>query len=874
VIVMAGPHRREVGARPRAVVVHTYGEAARGLLVTERLVACGYAVVAAAPGRGIEALARLSGSDLPVAHLGPAGDAWAVGRAVARLQRRLAALAVVGGPLSMVFDDCDGLMVPTLVVGDGVSRAARRRAQRRLPRGSRVVRAGGFEAALGAAIEFFERRTAPARPRPLSSRIVPAALLAAPGGLLVGVPAAQADVFCDSSVDADTLLVTCDGQGDALIKLSVNGDGDVLVNDIAKTSVKDIKIVKVFDKASTSLLVIDEQEHKFGTGLGTLEDPFVPLTLDAELDGTDDSVSWTTTEGIDQLKLLSTGLDVTGDGQTDYLLTGAELLKLDLLGGDDLLDGGAWESMLLVDGGIGDDFLIGGLSDDTFVYSKGFDALDGGPGVDQINLFSDDSSVKIGDSLATLTDGAVSFKQFESLSYLGGDADNKVELAGIKIAMDLDGGLGDNEVKLVSDDSSIKFTDALISLADTGIDVGYKDFKLLTYLGGDAANKVELAGMKIAMDLDGGLGDNEVKVVSDDSSIKFTDALISLVDTGIDVGYKDFKLLSYLGGDAANKVELAGMKIAMDLDGGLGDNEVKLVSDDSSIKFTDALISLADTGIDVGYKDFKLLSYLGGDADNKVDLTGIKLQKVSMDAAGGNDLLTLFSDESLLKLTDSTATIGSLNVVDHKDFETLTTLGGASDNKIDGSAVKGLKLVLDGGEGNDTLLGGARGDELYGKLGADVLGGGLGDDKLSGGLGNDQVNGNGGLDTFYELGDVSFTATGTSISGLGSDAISGIESLFLVGGSHDNVMDASRFKSGPVTLDGGDGDDVLSGTAFSDLLLGSDGDDRLAGNQGNDSLYGGIGDDYLDGSSGTDLGDGGPGIDTGKNIEIRISLEK
>jgi len=810
VIVMAGPHRREVGARPRAVVVHTYGEAARGLLVTERLVACGYAVVAAAPGRGIEALARLSGSDLPVAHLGPAGDAWAVGRAVARLQRRLAALAVVGGPLSMVFDDCDGLMVPTLVVGDGVSRAARRRAQRRLPRGSRVVRAGGFEAALGAAIEFFERRTAPARPRPLSSRIVPAALLAAPGGLLVGVPAAQADVFCDSSVDADTLLVTCDGQGDALIKLSVNGDGDVLVNDIAKTSVKDIKIVKVFDKASTSLLVIDEQEHKFGTGLGTLEDPFVPLTLDAELDGTDDSVSWTTTEGIDQLKLLSTGLDVTGDGQTDYLLTGAELLKLDLLGGDDLLDGGAWESMLLVDGGIGDDFLIGGLSDDTFVYSKGFDALDGGPGVDQINLFSDDSSVKIGDSLATLTDGAVSFKQFESLSYLGGDADNKVELAGIKIAMDLDGGLGDNEVKLVSDDSSIKFTDALISLADTGIDVGYKDFKLLTYLGGDAANKVELAGMKIAMDLDGGLGDNEVKVVSDDSSIKFTDALISLVDTGIDVGYKDFKLLSYMGGDA----------------------------------------------------------------DNKVDLTGIKLQKVSMDAAGGNDLLTLFSDESLLKLTDSTATIGSLNVVDHKDFETLTTLGGASDNKIDGSAVKGLKLVLDGGEGNDTLLGGARGDELYGKLGADVLGGGLGDDKLSGGLGNDQVNGNGGLDTFYELGDVSFTATGTSISGLGSDAISGIESLFLVGGSHDNVMDASRFKSGPVTLDGGDGDDVLSGTAFSDLLLGSDGDDRLAGNQGNDSLYGGIGDDYLDGSSGTDLGDGGPGIDTGKNIEIRISLEK
>jgi Ca2+-binding RTX toxin-like protein len=200
-------------------------------------------------------------------------------------------------------------------------------------------------------------------------------------------------------------------------------------------------------------------------------------------------------------------------------------------------------------------------------------------------------------------------------------------------------------------------------------------------------------------------------------------------------------------------------------------------------------------------------------------------------------------------------------------------IGGEAANKIDGSQVTGFKLTFDGGGGNDVLLGGALSDVLSGKLGADLLAGGLGDDKLSGGLGNDQLSGDGGLDTLFDQADVSFTATSTSLSGLGSDTLKSIESLFLVGGVHDNVFDASKFKLGAVTLDGGAGDDVLLGSPFDDKLLGSVGDDRLTGNQGNDSLYAGDGDDYLDGSNGTDLGDGGPGFDTSKSIEIRLNLE-
>lgn len=69
---------------------------------------------------------------------------------------------------------------------------------------------------------------------------------------------------------------------------------------------------------------------------------------------------------------------------------------------------------------------------------------------------------------------------------------------------------------------------------------------------------------------------------------------------------------------------------------------------------------------------------------------------------------------------------------------------------------------------------------------------------------------------------------------------------------------------------GGDGDDMLTGTAGNDLLIGKggndtleggDGDDDLRGWAGFDSLFGGDGDDLLDGGSGQDQLKGGSGDD-------------
>jgi Ca2+-binding RTX toxin-like protein len=74
------------------------------------------------------------------------------------------------------------------------------------------------------------------------------------------------------------------------------------------------------------------------------------------------------------------------------------------------------------------------------------------------------------------------------------------------------------------------------------------------------------------------------------------------------------------------------------------------------------------------------------------------------------------------------------------------------------------------------------------------------------------------------------------------------------GGAGNDVIDltSQRFKYGPVTINGGTGNDWLFGNASGDRLLGQSGSDRLKGYGGNDYLNGGNNNDYLHGGRGND----------------------
>lgn len=65
----------------------------------------------------------------------------------------------------------------------------------------------------------------------------------------------------------------------------------------------------------------------------------------------------------------------------------------------------------------------------------------------------------------------------------------------------------------------------------------------------------------------------------------------------------------------------------------------------------------------------------------------------------------------------------------------------------------------------------------------------------------------------------------------------------------------------PLTINGGAGNDVLSGAELDDVIDGGPGNDDIPAHAGNDTVTGGEGDDSLRGNDGNDTLDGGPGDD-------------
>jgi serralysin len=224
-------------------------------------------------------------------------------------------------------------------------------------------------------------------------------------------------------------------------------------------------------------------------------------------------------------------------------------------------------------------------------------------------------------------------------------------------------------------------------------------------------------------------------------------------------------------------------------------------------------------------------------------------------------------------LADNFLKAGTDTLTGFNDFELLgLKFADAIGYKLDASTFS-QSIKLEGGDGPDAFVGSKFGDLLLGGGGSDSVDGYAGDDSVGGGPGDDKLAGGTGLDRLVETGDVGFKLTDTLLTGLGTDILGSFEVATLTGGAHDNVIDASAFKAGPVSLLGAGADDVLLGSAFGDLLRGGDGDDEIAAGRGDDRLFAEFGDDALEGGAGTDAGDGGPGADSCKSIETPIDCE-
>ena len=144
--------------------------------------------------------------------------------------------------------------------------------------------------------------------------------------------------------------------------------------------------------------------------------------------------------------------------------------------------------------------------------------------------------------------------------------------------------------------------------------------------------------------------------------------------------------------------------------------------------------------------------------------------------------------------------------------------------------------TLNGNGGSDTLEGGAGNDFLNGEDGVDLLNGGAGNDTLQGGNSDDTILGGAGSDRIFESGDLDYFVSNTTMVGKGNDIIGEIESVQIVGGGQNNLIDASAVTEFNLLIEAQGGLDTIFGSSQNDDIIGGIGADSIAGGAGRDNF--------------------------------------
>ncbi|WP_109122336.1 DUF4347 domain-containing protein, partial [Azospirillum sp. TSO22-1] len=272
-------------------------------------------------------------------------------------------------------------------------------------------------------------------------------------------------------------------------------------------------------------------------------------------------------------------------------------------------------------------------------------------------------------------------------------------------------------------------------------------------------------------------------------------------------------------------------------------------------------------------------------AENAATGTAVGITALAADAEGNTVTYSLSDDAGgrfAIDATTGVVTVADGSLLDYESATSHTIVVAASDGSQTTTQAMTIDLtnavepqswygtggddvfaapsddtwMIDGGDGNDTLAGAALADTLIGGNGNDVLAGGDGDDLFLYGMesdGYDAVDGGAGADTIASASDWTAIRVG-SVDGVEEITADGHTGVTIAADAADNTLNFSAVTlTGIGQIDGGDGNDTITGSAAADHILGG---------SGADSLLGGTGDDTLDGGAGVDTLAGGTGNDT------------
>jgi Ca2+-binding RTX toxin-like protein len=535
-------------------------------------------------------------------------------------------------------------------------------------------------------------------------------------------------------------------------------------------------------------------------------------------DGAADSVTVNGTNGKDAIQVSGAGTSFAVTGlHTLVTARGVEAsndrLEVDALGGNDTVTAtglAAGVVQLTENGGVGDDVLTGSAGADRLIGGDGNDVVIGGRGDDEAFLGAGNDAFvwNPGDGSDTIE---------------GQDGNDAMIFNGANIAEKIDLSANGPRLRFTRDVASIVMDTAGVERVIFNA-LGGADTVTVNDLTGTGVTQVNIDlgatagsgtgdGAADNVIVNGTNGNDAIQLSGGTAGVKVAGLAAVVNVTGAEVARDRLTVNALDGNDTVTASALAAGAINLTLNGGAG---------------ADVLIGSAGADLIFGGQgnDAALMGagddafvWNPGDGNDSVEGQA-GTDTLYFNGASIAEKFDLSANGSRLRLTRDVANI----VMDTAGVErvNVNTLGGVDTvtvNDLTATDVTRVNIDL-----------------------AATAGSGTGD----GAVDTVIVNGSNGNDAA----SISGNASGILVAGLHAQvAITGAESgdqLTLSLGAGDDVADASNLAAATIglTIDGGDGHDVL------------------VGSPGNDHLIGGTGDDVLIGKGGTDILDGGPGSNT------------
>ncbi len=473
-------------------------------------------------------------------------------------------------------------------------------------------------------------------------------------------------------------------------------------------------------------------------------------------------------------------------------------------------------------------FVYAGEGNDTVIGSAGSDFLSGGDGNDSING---------GDGNDTISAG-VRTGEGTILYYAGIGADT------------IDGGAGSDTLSIwnYSDTESITLTYTTTSngtiTGGSNNGTTFRNIEILNFTAGSADDNINISASTSNLNfIRPGAGNDTVTGSTTNGNSFYGEEGNDILTGGAD--------RDYLYGEAGNDTLNGGGGID-NLNGGEGNDILSGGDDGDDLNGGEGADTLkggeGDDRYRIGFIGDPLKTINGSYEINPAKAGGSRIE----DTSGTYDRLEIIGivekrlkkgemgfgreGKSLIIDLDKDGEINAAKDLTITNFFSTQSGGKKGTGLIEDianiSGANVLKLfnndkIINGTEGDDTLIGGDGDDIINGFAGNDLLNGGAGADTMTGGTGNDTY-------VVDNVGDIVIEkpneGTDTVESSITYSLTANVERLFLTGvaainGTGNILNNLIVGNAGKNILDGGDGNDTLTGGGGADTLKGGAGDD-------------------------------------------------